>query len=395
MPRPYMTILSVPGLRPRMLAVVSSAIPLGMLSLAIVLSVQHWTGSFATAGALSGLFGGGNALGLALQGIAIDRFGARRTIRVSGLICAAMLFCLGISGQLGAPVPLLAVTAASAGVSIPAVTAAVRSWLGDALTDPGLQGAAYAMLAALFQAGVTVGPAVVTLSLLMGEPSLALGIAGVLVLIATVLLTKAGGGVETAPAKSSKIRGARRPSRGRGLVTLLVVAFGHGAALGVTAVAISALATETSRPLLAGVALTVLALGEVSGALLYGTVDWPGSRRSRLPAVQTIAAGAALGVFFSTGQPVLLLVAMFVAGALAAPVAVLTSALLDDVVPCGAVGRAYSLLVASGLVAAALGNAGAGQLVDAVGARSLLLVPVVSILAATAWSLARRKTLNG
>ena len=92
MPRPYATILSTPGLIPRLLAVLMSAMPLGMLSLAIVLSVREWTGSFGAAGVISGLFSGGNALGLALQGAAIDRFGARRTIVTSGLLCTAMLF---------------------------------------------------------------------------------------------------------------------------------------------------------------------------------------------------------------------------------------------------------------------------------------------------------------
>jgi MFS family permease len=377
-----------------MLAVVSSAIPLGMLSLAIVLSGQHWTGSFATAGALSGLFGGGNALGLALQGIAIDRFGARRTILVSGLTCAAMLVGLSLGGRLGAPVAFLALTAAASGVSIPAVTAAVRSWLGTALTDPGLQGAAYAMLAALFQAGVTVGPAAVSVSLLLGEPSLAIGGAGVLVLFATILLASAGGGGEREqrePSASSFVRG---PSIRPGLVTLGGVAFLHGAALGVTAVAISALTTEISRPALAGIALTGRALGEVSGALVYGAFAWPGSRPSRLPAVQSLSVVAALGVFLSTGHSALLLVAVFIAGVLAAPVAVLTSALLDEVVPGDAVGRAYSLIVASGLVATALGNAVAGQLVDVISSRNLLLLPAMAIGAATAWSLARRSTLR-
>lgn len=394
MQRPYTFILAVPGLRPRMLAVVSSAIPLGMLSLAIVLSVQHWTGSFATAGALSGLFGGGNALGLALQGIAIDRFGARRTILVSGLTCAVMLMGLGLGGRLGAPVALLALTAAAAGASIPAVTAAVRSWLGTALTDPGLQGAAYAMLAALFQAGVTVGPAVVSVSLLLGEPSLAIGSASILVLLATMLLTSAGGGADKERSGSSTSSGVRKSSSGPGLVTLSGVAFLHGAALGVTAVAISALTTETSRPVLVGIAMTVLALGEVGGALAYGAIAWPGSRLGRLPAVQSLAVVASLGVFFSTERSALLLIAMFIAGVLAAPVAVLTSSLLDDVVPVDAVGRAYSLIVASGLVAAALGNAVAGQLVDAIGARNLLLVPAMAIGAAMTWTLARHSTLR-
>ena len=394
MPRPYATILSTPGLIPRLLAVLMSAMPLGMLSLAIVLSVREWTGSFGAAGVISGLFSGGNALGLALQGAAIDRFGARRTIVTSGLLCTAMLFCLLLSGQLGAPLALTALAAASSGVTIPAVTAAVRAWLGRALSGPVLQSGAYALLAALFQAGVTIGPAAVSLALIVHEPSLAISAAGLLVLAATVLLARADDGVPPPRRRRPWRRGAQGALRGRGFLTLMVLTFLHGAALGVTVLAISALATETSRPVLAGIALTVLAIGEMSGALVYGAVAWPGSRRSRLPAVQAMAVLAALGVFLSTGQPALLLAAMFVAGALAAPVAVLTSSLLDVVVHEGAVGRAYTVIVASGLVATALGNAGAGQLVGAVGARGLLLVPALSIAAAATWTLARRGTLR-
>ncbi|HEX8345400.1 MAG TPA: hypothetical protein VF657_11810, partial [Actinoplanes sp.] len=50
------------------------------------------------------------------------------------------------------------------------------------------------------------------------------------------------------------------------------------------------------------------------------------------------------------------------------------SALLDDVTPTGSLARAYTVMVAVGLIGVAAGSALGGTLSTAIGARSVLLI---------------------
>lgn len=82
---------------------------------------------------------------------------------------------------------------------------------------------------------------------------------------------------------------------------------------------------------------------------------------------------------------------MLLGGMLAAPAGIVSSALLDRVLPAASLGRGYGLLVSVGLVAAATGNTAAGSLAAALPPRDLLLVaPVLLILGAAVAMMGRR-----
>ncbi|MEN5072553.1 MFS transporter [Isoptericola cucumis] len=344
------------------------------------------------AGSISGLFGLGNALGLSVQGSLMDRVGQRPVVLAAGATCTVALASFGLAGAFGGPVWLVAVLAGLAGVTVPAITTAVRAWLAIALLDEGHRGASYALLSALFQTAVTVGPVLVSLSLLVRGPVLAVGAAAVMTLAATVLYSVTGSGhgpphLARAPQVTSSLWTP-------GLVTLLVAAGLEGVAAGMTAVAVPGVMTEAGSAPLAGVGFAALAIGEVLGALVFGSRTWAGSRGVQLPVVQCGAAPVAALVCLASPQTWLLVIAMCGAGVAIAPSSVLKSALLDVVGDEAAVARSYSLLVAAGLVAAAAGNALAGLLVESTGVNGLLAFPVLALALATAWTAARRRTLH-
>ena len=68
--------------------------------------------------------------------------------------------------------------------------------------------------------------------------------------------------------------------------------------------------------------------------------------------------------------------------------------MLDDVAPQRALARSFSMLVATGLVSAAAGNALAGNAAALTGVNGLLLLPVITLGLASAWTAARHHTLK-
>ena len=389
----YSSVLLTHRVTSRLVAVVLSAIPLGMLSLTVVLCIQEWTGSLRAAGSVSGLFGLGNAVGLGLQGWLMDRVGSRTVVLTAGSLCTTALTGFALAGSLGGSLWIVAVLAGVAGVSIPAITTAVRAWLRFTFSSESLQSTSYALLAALFRGAVAIGPVLVSLALLMHGPTLAVGMAAVMILAATLVYALTGGQQTQHRVSRSEVP-RDTPLVSAGLRTLLVAAALEGSAVGVTAVAIPGVMSAAGAAVLAGLGFAALALGQVLGALVFGSRDWPGPRRLQLPVMQTITALVAGLLFLVSEEPWLLVAVMLAAGFTMAPISVLKSAMLDDVAPQRALARSYSTLVATGLVSAAAGNALAGNAAALTGVNGLLLLPVITLGLASAWTAARHHTLK-
>ena len=132
---PYRTLWSTPAVPTALTAVFVSALPIGMAGLAIILSVQQWTGSLPLAGLLAGVFSAGNAAGLLLQGRVLGSWNPALVIMVTGLVSAVGFALLIMTGYAGATPMIMVVLVAICGVTIPAITTAVRAWLPLVVSD--------------------------------------------------------------------------------------------------------------------------------------------------------------------------------------------------------------------------------------------------------------------
>ena len=118
----YLRVLRVPHVGALFILGLLASLPLGMAGLGLLLNTENRTGSIAIAGLVSGAFGLGNAVGIALQGRLMDRLGHARVLLPASVIsCAALLAAAFLSSQL----PLLMVTAV-AGMFYPATISSVR-----------------------------------------------------------------------------------------------------------------------------------------------------------------------------------------------------------------------------------------------------------------------------
>ncbi len=376
--RPYLRILRTPGFARPLLATFLGAVPIGMLTLAILLFVQQRSGSLAHAGAITGLYGAGDAIGLAVQGRLIDRYGQRPILRPAGLICAVSLVLLVVA------VPLSTVVAVLAGLSAPALTSGMRALIPD-LVPPADRAAAYALLSVSFQLALVLGPLLVSVLVTVSSPGSAILVAAALDLLAVGVFTGSTVSRRWLP------QGRPGPMLSPGFWTLMVCAVGTGLGSGLITVAIPALAASHA---LAALVFAAMSVGELAGGMGYGARAWRGCGSYRL-AVALVAVAATMAVVGAAGHSAAaLLTLVFLGGAVGAPVGITQSALLDSVVPAGAVTRSYALLVCVGLLCAAAGNALGGALVGAVGAGSLFLVDGCGMAVVAGWTMLRRRTLD-
>ena len=391
--RPFVRVVRTPGVALPVVASFLGALPIGMLGLGVLLLVHSTTGSFATAGLVAGAFSIGNAVGLVTQGHCIDRYGQTRVLVVSGLLCPAALLGFVACATLHAPVPVSATLAVSAGVGLPATTSSLRVLLPQLIVDPALRNTAYAVLATQFQIAMVVGPLLVSALVLAGGPAFAV--------LAAAGFACGGGLLFAAAPASRRSRLAvdvpavvRRGWLSAGMVTLLVAGFGGGAASGMMTVSVPAVAAGHGLAPLVGLLFAALSAGELLGGLVYGGRPWRLPTFHRLVVGQAAAAMGMVAVAVSTQTPARMLAAMFAVGACVAPTFIASSALLDDIAPTGSLARAYTVMIAVGLIGVAAGSAFGGTLTITLGARLVLLISGGVLGAVALWTTVRMRSLN-
>lgn len=391
---PYQLLFRTPALKLAFLSVLLSSIPLGTITLGLVLSIQSWTGSLSLAGTITSLFSLGNAVGLTVQGALIDRFGDRIVILLAGLLSGLSLGTLGLFGS-GLQSALLGGLVLIAGLTIPAITTAVRRSLPVLVTDPATRSAGYAALSVVFQLAFAVGPLLVSLAVVItdGAP-MALSLAAILIIAAAALFTFAA--PSTGSSRPHPFR--QEPSRPRSwmaairpLAGLYTVAALAGVATGMTTVAVPAVTQAAGVAAVAGVAFAASAIGEVGGAIIFGSRDWPFTERRQLNLALLAASCIAALEFLASYNPWLLVLAIGLGGAIGAPVSIRLSSSLDSLTKPESLGLAYAVLVSIGLTAAAAGTSLAGQLSTRLQPRQLLLGPPILLLLATTTAMITRR----
>lgn len=382
-----------------MVSFVGGGLPIGMLTLAVLLLARLQSGSFLGAGIMAAALSAGNAVGIAAQGALIDRRGQTMVLLTASVACLSSLVGLvlvtGHSGHPGISISLAAV----GGATIPATPSSMRALWADLVADPGLRMTGYALSAVSFTAATVLGPVLVSGLLLLGGPRAAVLTAASLAGGGGVLfaLTPASRRWVPAPARVLAPAGAPRRSHhapGRGMRTLIVGNLGIGLAAGLCGVAIPAVAIALGTAALAGVFSAASAVGDLLGGLAYGSRRWRPPLAARLVAAQCGSAVVGACLALSAGSIPAMLLVMPATGAAGAVQGITTSALLDDVAAPGTLTGSYALLVSCGLAGSAAGYAVGGVLIGVIGPRNMFLAAAAAGFAAAAWYIRRCQTLK-
>ena len=392
--RPYIQAVRAQGaLLPLAASFVGGGLPIGMLTLAVLLLARLQTGSFLGAGIMAAALSAGNAAGVAVQGALIDRRGQSVVIVPASLTCLFSLVALVLVTASGGPPALSAGLAVVGGAAIPATPSSMRALWAALIADPQLRVTAYALSAVSFTAATILGPALVSGLLLLGGPQAA-------VLVAAGLAGGGGALFAVTPASRRWVPAAAQAPRhhrgwpGRGMRTLMAGNLVIGLAAGLCGVAVPAAAITLGTAALAGAFGAAGAAGDLCGGLVYGSRRWRLPLAFRLVAAQCGSVVVGVGLAFAGGSIPAMMLVMPLNGAAGAVQGITTTTLLDDVAEPGALTGSYALVVSCGLAGSAAGYAVGGTLVSAAGVRGTFLAAAVVGLAAAGWYARRLRTLQ-
>ncbi|WP_051717719.1 MFS transporter [Streptomyces megasporus] len=382
----YRELLRTPGAWTFLLPGFLARQPFAMLTLGIVLLVEHTTGSFGVAGAVSATTGVSMALFAPRSGRLADRFG-QRAVLLPGVVLHALSVGLLVTLALSrAPLWALLLVAVPAGASVPQVGPMVRArWAhllgggrGDGTDRTRLLPTAAALESVTDELTFVIGPVLTTALCTTVHPA-----AG---LVAEAALTAVGGLIFAAQHRTQPPAHRRRRAKGErhasalsvpGVRVLVVALLGIGAVFGGMQVSLAAFTEAIGRPGINGVLYGTFAAGNMLAGLVYGALSWRSSLRRRLLVAYGLLTLATAPLW--AVDSVLLLAALgLLTGAGIGPSLITGFTLVERLTPPALRTEAFTWLTG----AVALGQAGAataaGRLADGFGASAGFAVPLVA-----------------
>jgi len=379
----YRTLLRAPGAAAFFLTAAVGRVGIAMTSLGIVWLVHTRTGSYATAGLVTGGFAVAEAVAGPQLARLIDRFGQSRVLPPALLAHAAAVAALLTLVAAGSPDWLMTAGGILVGASIPQLGAlSAARWaalLRDeraAVLPATVLPAAFALESLANEAAFLAGPALVSILGASGYPA-----AGTVLAAALVV----GGGLcfavqrRTAPPPAGA---AERHRTGRsllrpGFAILVGVNLAIGGFFGAMQISVTAFAVEHGAAGMAAVLFTVSSCASLMAGWLYGLRRWQTALRVQLAAA---AAGLAIGCL-----PLLLAASPLELGSgvaltgLAIPLnLVLCSVLAEAVVDRAVLTQAFVWLNSASAAGSAGAAAVAGWAVGSFGAHGGFAVAVVA-----------------
>ncbi len=397
----YGQLLRTPGVWSFVLPGFAARQPFAMLTISIVLLVDHTTGSYGSAGAVAAVTGVSTALFAPLAGRLVDRFGQAAVLLPGAPVHAAAVGLLAALALADAPLWALFAAAVPAGASVPQISPMVRARWAARLAGPdgGRTGAPSPLLstAAAFESVTdeftfVVGPVLATALCTGVHPAAGLGAEGLLTVLGGLLFAAqrrsqpqvaAGRGRGRKTTGSGGAGGGRPPSAlgTRGVPVLAVVFLGIGSVFGGMQVSLTAFAQEAGEPGMTGVLYGVFAAGNMLAGIGCGVIAWRVSAQRRLIVAYTALALLASTLWAAGTIPVLGLLGLLV-GLAIAPALISGFSLVDSLVPEGARTEAFTWLTGSVALGQAAAVTVAGRLVDGFGASAGFLVPMVGTVLA-------------
>ncbi|MER5444527.1 MFS transporter [Streptomyces sp. NPDC002766] len=366
--------------------------PFAMLTISIVLLVQHTTGSYGAAGAAAAVTGVSMALFAPYSGRLADRYG-QRTVLVPGVLLHA-LSGLTLTALALAHAPLWALFAAAVptGASVPQVGPMVRARWGVKLQGTPLMTTAAAFESVTDELTFVFGPLLATALCTAVTPAAGLVTEAALTLLGGLLFA-AQKGTQPAVTAAGHTRVEHASAlRVPGVRVLIAVFLGIGTVFGGMQVSLAAFSESIGEPGLNGVLYGVFAAGNMLSGIVCGAVAWKVAPQRRLVVGYGALALAASGLWAAHSVLVLAGLGLLV-GMCIAPALITGYTLVEGLVPAGARTEAFTWLTG----AVALGQAAAvtiaGQLEDRFWGGAGFLVPMAGTVLALATLVALRSRL--
>ncbi|MFF4726556.1 MFS transporter [Streptomyces mirabilis] len=366
--------------------------PFAMLTLSLVLLVQHTTGSYGAAGAVAAVTGVSMALFAPFTGRLADRHGQRAVLLPGVLVHALAGLSLTALALMDAPLWALFLAAVPTGASVPQVGPMVRARWGVKLQDSPLMTTAAAFESVTDELTFVFGPLLATALCTAVHPAAGLLTEAALTLIGGLLFAAQK---STQPAVAAD--GHTRVEHGSALrvpgVRVLIVTFlGIGSIFGGMQVSLAAFSESIGEPGLNGVLYGVFAAGNMLSGVVCGAIAWKVAPQRRLVIGYAALALVASGLWAAHSVVVLAAIGLLV-GMCIAPSLITGYTLVEGLVPAGARTEAFTWLTGAVALGQAAAVTVAGQLEDRLWNGAGFLVPMAGTALALVTLLALRSRL--
>lgn len=357
---------------------IAARLPHGMLSIAVLTHVASATGSYAVAGACTGVLAVSQAAGGPVAGRLVDRHGQTVVLTVCILGCSTGLVATALTED---GIAEFVLWAAVIGGCAPPVGPCLRALVPGLVQDPDAQRRVYAADAAATEITWVAGP-VLTFGVagLAGPGSSLVAAAAVLLVAGTAFAACPASrhwrpaGVETANG------GALRSTPLRILAAALV---GVGVLFGATEVAVTAASETSGSAGAAGPLLAMWGLGSLLGGVTAARLGGGARTAPGLALLLVVLAAGHAVLAAALDRWLLLGLLLAVAGSMIAPVLATAYGVVDRIAPAGTTTEAFAWLGTATAVGTAAGATLAGTLAEAGGAgAAFLLAGAAALLAA-------------
>ncbi len=312
----YRKLLADPTLARSIAWSFPARLPLGMNSLALVLTTQHVTGNFTSAGAVTACYLTSNALVSPFIGRYIDQNGPGRVVPLCALLSGFVMLLIAFVP--GITLPLMITFAILAGASLPPVTSLIRAMWQKANLSDGDRRAALSLDATILEATFMFGPLMVGAFVAFQAPRLACAVSGLVGALGVWRFLHAGGAGKWGRVETHVERHALGPLQSSAFMTLLLVCVCFCAGLSCNELVFTAFTQAIGIPGAVGWLYFVACVSSGLASLMFGTrtFAWPLSRLLSLFALYTAATFAAMALATSFWTMMLL---AFLSGAAVGP----------------------------------------------------------------------------
>ncbi|WP_375429780.1 MFS transporter [uncultured Friedmanniella sp.] len=365
----YTAVLRRDGVLRAFAAAIIGRLSYAMISLALLLTIQDATGSYAAAGSALGGYALASFL-MPLKSRLIDRLGAASVLPwLSAGLALSLTAAAGLATAGHTAPGLYVALAVGAGLCAPPLGPSMRAIWAAATPEPEARRRAYSLDGVVEEVLFAVGPlAVGVIVQLISSPAAlvataVLNLSGTLALV-TSPLSRRHGRPHLAEAAATRWTG---PLSQRGFIVMLVVLLGVGLGGGPLEVAVLARAEAADRSAAVGYLLASLSVGSAVGGLLWGRLIH--RHRPRRHFLALVAVSAVLSVaLVPTTNLVAVAVLLFVVGLAGSPLMVTAYLTADMLVPVEQQREASTWVNTTVNLGVAFGAATAGLLVDHDGA---------------------------
>jgi len=338
-----------------MAAQLTARFPNGMTSLAILLHIEHVTGSYGAAGLVLAATSVGQAIAGPVTSRWMGVWGMRRVLTITLAISAIAITALALVETV---VPGYMALGLIAGLSTPPVQSAVRTIYPKMVNSRQLT-PLFSLDASLQEIIWIVAPVVITFV------ATQVGTVQALLLIVVILIS--GGTWFILSPEVGRVR-IPRSRRGIGRVlakppVLLATVIGFLLIGACSAVEAGVVGTFDHGGLEAGIVLAIFSIGSLAGGLSFGHIPigpWAMARRMAILAVGLSLTVISLDIWWLGGT-------LFLAGIGIAPALAVLFAMTSASVKFSETPEAYGWIATGQLIGAAAGSAVAGFLIDATG----------------------------